>query len=361
VAKSIRPTVLSNSGVVASVFMGAVLLGCSPGQGKEEEPPSKGIDARLFMRDQPTLRRIVEWNGRIIVEADRPYTLDFDRATLKPLEVPGAQEVLGVASNGPGKPLALCKTKAGLSLLAKQDDKWVERELPDEAQKSAKPFLLCADPASVAVVGQETVFSLARGKWKAVPLKDRPKHVYTEGAARHALLAGEALYLGYDKGEWGGGLLRLDLGTGKCKEIDLGEPGNVRDLKTGPGERLWVVQGLDHLTLEEGAVQSTDGKEWAVVCRSSKGDTHKWDLSPTSLDALAFDVKGNPWLLSGTLGLIRREKEKWVRVTPDWPEYLPVRSLHITPGGVAVIGTFDAGVVLFEVESKRARRVTFPK
>jgi hypothetical protein len=61
--------------------------------------------------------------------------------------------------------------------------------------------------------------------------------------------------------------------------------------------------------------------------------------------------------LSDNLGLVRRDGDKWVRVTPGWPEYEPVRALHITPGGVAVIGTLDAEVLLFEIKTGRVRRV----
>jgi len=326
------------------------------------EPTDKSIDPALFKRDQPTLLRVGEWDGRVVVEADRFYTLDLDRATAKPLELPGVEEIVGVATGERGKPFALCKTKGGHSLLVKEKDKWIEQELPDEVRKSRKPPRLTADAASVALLAEDKVYRLAAKKWTTISLTPRPEHLCMMHDARHVLLAGERMYLGYDSGEWGGGLLRLDLGTGKWEEIKLDDGHTpVHDLKSGPGGKVWTVEGLDHLGLMDGVVHSYDGKAWKMLCRSSKGDPENWDLPSASLAALAFDVKGNLWLLSGWLGLIRREKEKWVRVTPGWHDCQPVQSLHMTSSGVAVIGTLDAGVLLFEVESKRIRRVTLGK
>jgi hypothetical protein len=34
------------------------------------------MDPRLFQRDQPRIRRLLEWDGRLVVAADRFYLLD---------------------------------------------------------------------------------------------------------------------------------------------------------------------------------------------------------------------------------------------------------------------------------------------
>ena len=55
------------------------------------------MDATLFRRDQPSIRHLLEWDGRMIVEADRFYLLDVERAAAVPLRLPGVEEVVGVS------------------------------------------------------------------------------------------------------------------------------------------------------------------------------------------------------------------------------------------------------------------------
>jgi len=185
---------------VPFVLLVVALTGCQarPAAG---EGPDKPLDPALFKRDQPALGRVMEWDGRVVVKADRLYTLDLDRASAKPLELPGTKEVLGVASGGPGKEFALCGAEGGPRLLVKQKDTWAEQEVPEEVRKAATGVRLVADPGSVVLLAKAKAYRLAGGKWEAVPLKARPKHVWSEGEARHALLVGEKVYLGYDRGE----------------------------------------------------------------------------------------------------------------------------------------------------------------
>jgi hypothetical protein len=172
---------------------------------------------------------------------------------------------------------------------------------------------------------------------------------------RHALLVGETVYLGYDGGEWGGGLRRLSLITGEWDELEQKARSPITDLKFAADGKLWVVHGLAHLGPYYGWVRVFDGKTWKTLCESvAKGEN--WDLPAAVLDALAFDPKGNPWLLSSNLGLIRQEAGKWVRATPDWPVE-GVAGLHITASGVAVIGTRGSGVLLFDIKTGKMRRI----
>jgi hypothetical protein len=119
-----------------------------------------------------------------------------------------------------------------------------------------------------------------------------------------------------------------------------------------------VVEGLAHLGAREGALHTYDGRTWKTFCDSSEDRLANWNLPPTSLEAIAFDAKGRPCVLSGYLGLLCRDGGKWIRLTPDWPGHQYLSSLQLTPAGVAVIGTYDAGVLLLNIQSKEVRRVT---
>jgi hypothetical protein len=208
----------------------------------------------------------------------------------------------------------------------------------------------------------EVLFHRGPGGWEAVPIKPPPSLMpvpVRREQADHALLAGGALYLGYDRGEWGGALLALDVLTGRCARMKLragwGLP--IRDLRSGPGTALWVVEGLAHLSGREGRLSRSEGKGWRTLCSSSREGRVAWDLSPACLDAVDFDGKGRLVLLSGDLGLVRLDGNRWTRLTPDWPRFAFVSCLHVTPAGVAVVGLYDAGVLLIDLKSRLARRV----
>jgi hypothetical protein len=76
------------------------------------------------------VRRIVEWDGRLVVQADRCYILDPIRALATPLTLPGVREDLDVATWANGRPVALCRADDGLHLLVRQGIGWDELELP---------------------------------------------------------------------------------------------------------------------------------------------------------------------------------------------------------------------------------------
>jgi hypothetical protein len=359
-----RVSVLTPSRTCALVLalVGAIVLsGCLKGKTKvtRDEGANPPMDASLFQRDQPVTRRVFKWDGQVIVEADRFYSLDLEQGVVAPVRLPGAREVIGLASNGPGRALALCRDSEGLALLAHENGKWDRLELPEELRRSAHAPTLCADASSVVLLGKEKLFRLAEGGWESVALKERPETRGFREEPSRVLLAGETLYLGFARGEWGGGLLSLELSTGEWQEVVLGRGFHlpVTDLEVGPGGTVWAVEGLAHFATREGVLHHYDGREWKMVCKSSEEGKNNWDLPTASLVAVSFDAEGTPYLLSGCLGLVRSEGENWTRLTPGWPEYAYVSSLYITPEGVAVVGMSDAGVLLFDLRSKQARRV----
>jgi hypothetical protein len=81
-------------------------------------------------------------------------------------------------------------------------------------------------------------------------------------------------------------------------------------------------------------------------------------LGPASLDAVSFDAEGRCVALSGNLGLVRHEGDRWVRLTPVWPDFVYVRCLHVTRSGTALIGTWDAGILAVDLRTGKGRRVT---
>jgi hypothetical protein len=315
-------------------------------------------DATVFQRDQPRLRRLLQWDGKVIIEADRLYSLDVKRGMVFPLVIPGAQEIIGLANGKDGQALALCRSGDELCLLAKKDGKCTRQRLPDKVRQSANQWVLCADRHSVVLLSKGQLFRFGRGRWEQVQLKPRPE---TPGLNPNAeptriILAGEKLFLGYDEGEWGGGLLMLDVKSGEWDKILLNYL-PVRDIQVAPDESVWMVEGLAHLGWHQGVLHTYDGKVWKVFCESSKGAISHWNLPPTSLDAVSFDANGRPYILSGDIGLARHDGREWTLLTPAWPKYLYVSSLLVLTPRMVVIGTYDAGVMLVNVQADKVKRV----
>jgi hypothetical protein len=167
--------------------------------------------------------------------------------------------------------------------------------------------------------------------------------------------------MGFDAGEFGGGLRVIDLQTGQEEQVPFrsGSGWPVRCLKAAPDGRVWALEGVAHGTVRWGAIHVRSGDAWELHCSSTEGELANWDLPPASLDALAFDADARLYVLSGNLGLARYEGGAWTRLTPGWPDFFYVQSLLVTPGGVAVIGAGDQGIMLLNLQSGEIRRIAF--
>jgi hypothetical protein len=328
------------------------------------DPPADLMDPSLFQRDQPTLRRAFQWDGAIVVQGDESfYSIDLVKATAAPVRIPGTRQIqiLLIASRGSGQAIALCRDRDGLCLLYHDRAEWKRLQLPETIRSLTEPPLLCADESSVVLLAKDRLFRFTDDRWISSMLNPRPVTEGIRGGPRRVLLTGKTLYLGFDRGEWGGGLLSLDVNTGDWDAPSRGlSELPVRDLAVTPDGTVWVVEGLAHLGLRDGRLSCFEGGKWKVVCACSgrkKAKRVDWNLPPCSFDAISFDRNGQLYLLSGELGLIRRDGAKWTRLTPGWPEYVYVSSLCLSSTGVAVIATSDAGVLLFDLNSGRVQRV----
>jgi hypothetical protein len=173
------------------------------------------------------------------------------------------------------------------------------------------------------------------------------------------------LLLGFGAGEWGGALASLDIGTGAWKAYpQVDEP--VTDLVAEPNGRPWVAMGLSHLGGRKGSLSHLDASGLTAVAKVDGfvnvvggAVTHArlaWELPPASFDAIAFDEESRLHLLTSELGVVRRDGKHWTRLTPAWPEHVYVSGLAVR-GALLMIATFDAGVLLWDVATGKARRV----
>jgi hypothetical protein len=134
----------------------------------------------------------------------------------------------------------------------------------------------------------------------------------------------------------------------------------VRDIKVDSKGTVWVAQGLSHLAIVEGGLRTFNGRAWKTFAATANQGAEKdfnWNLRPVSMEGIAFDAKGLPYVLTGSLGVVHFDGKEWSQKTLGWPKYQSVSSLHVTLGGLAVIGANDAGVLLWKLGTTEVKRV----
>ena len=310
----------------------------------------------LFTRDALGEYRVRSWSGEVVLGTRAGwYRLDVDAGKATPLAVLGSSKVYALAQGG-GRSAALVQGESGVSLAVGSGGAFEALAVPQDVQETPAAWALGVNARSAVLCSLERCHTLAGKQLASTALAKAPPRPFPGGATRAVLYQGK-LVLGFARGEWGGALLAADPATGRWLDAPgFGTCGPVSDLTIGPDGKLWVVEGLAHLGLRDGRLRTWDGATWATVAEVSTGAKTGFDLDATDFEGLAFDAQKRPLLLTGHLGVVRREGARWVRVTPGWPDFAYVDSLVVV-GGRALVGALDAGVLVWELGTERATRI----
>jgi hypothetical protein len=346
------PTTLA-SGLAVALLLAGVQAPRAEGSPGEKE---------LFQRNQPPITKMFEWKKELYVLSDRVYRVDAAKGHLEPTRIEASRGVQ--LALGPGDELlVLTFLPKGRRLLSYASPSSLAKDLrlPSAARASKAPPTLVANGKRVLLVGEEEFHTLQRGKWLSQALGKRPP---PQGGMRrwttpkHAVLRGEQAFLGYGHGEWGGGVLILNLASGSWT---LEGKSPVGGMKVGPKGLLWVVEGLAHLSIRRGVLKTFDGKTWRTLSAVESGTDSPagWNLAATDMLDVAWDSQGRTCLLTGSLGVVRQDKAggPWKQLTKtQWTGFHYVRTLRLRTDDLAVIGTYDAGVLLWNLATDQATR-----
>jgi hypothetical protein len=319
------------------------------------------LDTTLLVRDQPRTGGIALWGDVVVVRSWPPRALDLATGTTRDIGLPGAGDILGLATAG-GVRFALRGAVGGkLALYERAGEAWAERALPPELTYDGKtPLVLEGDGDRLVLWTPVRLFLRAGGTWKASAVEAPPPEL--RGFATHHIVVGHRLYLGTNKGEWGGVLASLDLASGRWRAEGT-ETDPVTGLAVDPAGRLWVSRGQSHLGIDAGTLHVLEGDVWRRTTFSvgklrddeplSPGD---WNLGDTSFDGVGFGPDGRVYLLTGRLGLVTRDARGG-----GWRPALGFSAFAYTTGLViagttAVISTFDAGVIAWGLDGTRPPR-----
>jgi hypothetical protein len=225
-------------------------------------------------------------------------------------------------------------------------------------------MFLAADGDAAVVVGKDGIARAELNNEAAVWV---PWPSKSDGFwGQHSLLVGTNLFVGSDAGEFGGELNRIDIRTGESDKVFLdteprlklfGQGLPIKSLVMRPDGKIWILEGLGHLTLREGRLHQLSDGICSLFCSSCDSQLVNWKLPPAIFKSLAFDSQGRPIVLTADFGLVRYENGAWTRLNPDWPGLLPVNKLLMSSDDEALIGAYRAGVVVLNLRSGRARRV----
>ena len=128
-------------------------------------------------------------------------------------------------------------------------------------------FRIAVDRERIAAVANDTLF-LISGFSRRTLLRVHFKVETPHQAPAALILQGRAVVLGYDSGEFGGGLYRLELDSAS-RSAKLLKSGNIRALDATSSGDIWVADGLAHMTMERGALYRLNGDRLETVASIS--------------------------------------------------------------------------------------------
>ncbi len=189
-----------------------------------------------------------------------------------------AGNVVGIVKQS-GRLLALVAVDSRhYSLEEWKDGAFVTRSRVELAAIPTLFTLIGGQPATVSAAGI-TRFDGQDWRTTAIDLTP-PGRMHRPPVAAGATASGSDIYVGYNFGEWGGGLTRIDTTTGEATPIDFEGNwfSNVNAVIPDPGDKdcVLVAFGLVHL-MSRGAIGRVCGDIATLVFTQPEGNSDKYD------------------------------------------------------------------------------------
>ncbi len=263
-------------------------------------------------RGQPSTGRIQRGGDVLVADVDgQPRFVDLEGMQAHPVLMPSCTRIVAVSTIGEDRAL-LCEWEEGRALLVEEAGRWQLEPIPEELRLGEEVLVMASQGQDLAIWtrGREDprwtsrVFWRQEGSWKTVALDDVDALPNRMGTPAHVLLDDGRLWLGFNRGEFGGGLFELRLEDGSWREMgpDTRHLPVTGMLRAADGD-IWVTQGMAHMDLREGRLLRFDGQRREEVVTSSPFD-ERWGLPEADFFGLSMDADGHPMLASGELGIL---------------------------------------------------------
>jgi len=248
-----------------------------------------------------------------------------------------------------------------------------------------RDFRIAVDHERIAAVADDTLFlisGLSRRTLLSVHFKVETSH----HAPSALILQGHAVVLGYDSGEFGGGLYRVELDP-PSGSATLLTSGNIRSMDATLSGEIWVADGLAHMTMERAALYRLNGDRLETVASISgsmmSGD--EWKVREksgipfpgvTDISGLTLDRSDRPVVAFPEFGVFELVGGKFVGLIETPMEFsysMPGYGVTSRPEGLVIgkfgdiyIATRSLGVLIFhksdgryDTNSEAVRQVLF--
>ena len=254
-----------------------------------------------------------------------------------------------------------------IAVRKKGETDWSVKDLPFpflEQNKSINWCRLAAVSGRVLVINHDDIrFRLPDGTWSGIPLTslfgDRGSGgvMSFEGSLPREIVALEdRLYLGYNMGEFGGGVLEIVLGDNPYRPLVSGrliERAHVVDLIAEPSGTLLISAGLNHHASQNTKlIRLTDEGAEKILCQRAVGlcdlehsvcddETRFFFPVDSRLTSAALDSQGNVHVLFPTLGVVKFSETTVTQVLDMNLDSLETEKgcIYVLPSGNYLLGT----------------------
>lgn len=359
-----------------------------------ETVPSFELRVPPLVAKQPLLKSIRIWNNLVVVESEvysefirhwesSYYETDLKTSALNRLVIPGCNMIRSLADTDK-LAFVLCSNDRQLVLLSAKKgamNRWNTEPLPVDKYAN-DDYLLVASENYLALVSSEDLYwRTADGDWHKT-ISPSPSSMKGKDSPKHALFTNENLFLGYDRGEWGGGLLSMPikaLATNPLESPKELSSMNVRGIVGDGTGTIWVAGGLSHLIgrkadlvmIKDGTIKVILNEDNVLERKSSSSGSVSLPGS-SDISALCLDPAERPLILATHIGifevgessLIHRIKANF-HISYKMPRYSVGSSpvgMTCTADGTILVVTRSTGVLAFvkTVSGYDFRQLKFP-
>lgn len=348
--------------------VGAAVVARRASRGEGPWPTKSVADAPdLFAGRHPITRGVERWGDRLIVRAEPVFVADVPNARLSRLTVLEDGSVLDLAMHGRTAMVIARVEGLNASLFAARavGGGWEPRALPpDLAKEKAYAVRVAADATTLVVWGRDRLYRADGEGW--IPIAEGTLLHLGDRGPEQALVVSGRLYLGYYRGEAGGGLTSFDLQSGESRLEPApdnrggdGAAAPVTGMTLDARGHLWAARGRTPPGGHTGTLHELDGDTWRLRARTPENadgsDAVGWNLGRALFAGLGFDPSGRLHVVTPEQGLVRLDGVAWTVVTPSWRGRARPSGVAFS-GNRAVVGTWDVGVLSVDVETGAGRR-----
>ena len=334
-----------------------------------EKKPKKKETKEQIGFEHWELKGMYVWSDSLIIETNNDFFIfSLDQNYLSRLKIDGIGKILDLVTHK-GVPYAIGIDEKGYELRYKKGDKWTHYKLPEELENSfdISPVILLSDLNTLLILNSNKAYILEKNKWTEITMPEINmrvgelkfdlsliyrslfKRVYSVSPI--VQLLNKKIFVSRYEGEWGGGIIQLDLKSKEKKWKKTVVNTEVYDFVKDSDRNLWagVSIGYGHY-----GVFKYIGGEWEQhfpekIILNDKYYQHARER--TNKECSIVSDNNSPLLLGGFKGVFKYKdgKEEYLAFRKEG-EYSPEKALK---KGKDVFFISNKGDLTHYVEEKK--------